>query len=196
MLKRLAVLLLLLSSLLVFSTQASEATITIKFDPTPMNVTPGAAFAVDVVADTSADFGVAGFSLGLDYDKSVMALQSADLNSYFTDLNPGTLDGIYGRTFSPPLGGSDVTLATLNFTCLGIGSSTLDLFANDVVGVPFLGGVYGSRMDMVGNIFFVELDWTHEQGLVNQTPAPEPSTMLLIGTGLIGLAGFRRKFKA
>lgn len=30
----------------------------------------------------------------------------------------------------------------------------------------------------------------------SQSPVPEPSTLFLIGTGLVGLAGFRKKFKA
>ena len=33
------------------------------------------------------------------------------------------------------------------------------------------------------------------QGTLDIAPVPEPTTMLLLGSGLIGLAGFRRKFR-
>ncbi|MBW2011562.1 MAG: PEP-CTERM sorting domain-containing protein [Deltaproteobacteria bacterium] len=31
--------------------------------------------------------------------------------------------------------------------------------------------------------------------MADTVPVPEPSTMLLVATGLIGLVGFRKKFK-
>jgi hypothetical protein len=45
-----------------------------------------------------------------------------------------------------------------------------------------------------------DFDWPFyglavHSGNVSVAPVPEPSTILLVATGLLGLAGFRKKFK-
>ena len=73
-------------------------------------------------------------------------------------------------------------LTTLTFSCLGSGTSFIEIDSTD----PFLtlGDAYGNPLafDLGGPV------------QINQTaPVPEPSTILLVGTGLLGIMGFGRK---
>ena len=166
--------------------------IALSFDPSASEIYVGDSVDIDIVISDLTNDNLAGFDLTINYDSSILAFDSHTLGTELGDIdlfeasdwtvgdNLVEVSWIWDPVFwsNQP---DSFTLATISFT--GISGGISDLFFSDVI----------LSDDSWPAVAFSDV--TLETGSVDVAPVPEPTTMLLFGTGLAGLVGFRKKFK-
>ena len=146
----------------------------------------GDTFNIDVFAnDVEAVNKLLAFGFDLNYGLTAFAFNGAAIGSLFFDDSvqfPAT--DVAGSTF-PGLTGDDILLASLSFTSLTTGTFSLGIISSLSNLNEGLTTLLGPKIDMTQNLY-VE---------VSSAPVPEPSTMILMCLGFVGIVGYRNKFK-
>jgi general secretion pathway protein D len=148
---------------------------------------PGVGETFDVLVEISSLSDLYAFQFDISFDPAILSAIDVTEGSFlpgggFTFFIPGSIDNIGGSisftadillTAVSGVSGSG-TLADLQFQALTVGTSPVNL--SNVI-------LLDSNLS--------DIPYNTSNGSVS--PVPEPSTMLLLGSGLIGLAGYGRK---
>jgi len=191
MVGRLTILFLVVGTL-VWMAPTQGYAVSLQFSSTTVTASEGTSFTVDLLADIGVSEQIIGWDIDLLYDSSQVMFTGGVVGSSWNSVFPVPDDDVSLAALAPfglPPGqgiwGDDVLLATLSFDCLSVGTSLLDIGADDPL--------EGFQLAAVPAF----ASWSSEAATVDQEPVsqpvPEPCTLLLMGAGLACLAGLRRK---
>ena len=173
---------------LFFISTFVQAVPVVSLELSTTDVIVGNDFAINVIADgvdiidpVFGDGDLLAFGFDIDFDAFEFDFLGATVAPPFNDDSLSFPDtDVAGSTF-PGIGGDDILLATLSFTPLLAGDFSI--------------GIISDLTDWNEGLitFFNEsINITQSIG-VKVSPVPEPATILLLTTGVLGMGVFRRK---
>lgn len=171
------------------STFSANAALMLSFDLDSTELNLGDAFSVNLMTSTNADINseaISAWGLDLNFDSSILSLDSLLVGPSFMATNTDG-DGLGGLV---PFGqdavsGSDILLATLNFTAIGLGNT--DLFTSSTLG-DINEGFYTAFFQPIGYN-----DANTAISVTGNSEVPEPSAFLLMLLATIALVSLRKK---
>lgn len=173
---------LTLASLLLMSAFSAQAGLILSFDESDVAVELNDNFTLSLYADTEYPVDwFTKFSIDTSFDSSILSLDSVTLGDFV-----GTLDNaLYAdpALSSPIIGGSGVFLASLSFTAIGLGDTTLNTI-NAVFSNIFSPAAVISVDLASANISVADS---------SAVAVPEPATLGFFIIGALALFGLRRK---
>ncbi|BCS98766.1 hypothetical protein DSLASN_43980 [Desulfoluna limicola] len=169
--------------------------VSVHLDLSTSDICVGDTFELNVRATASeSDSDILNFGFDVDDPADAFSLGTVTVNSYFDDyssifLTTDVAGVAFPSAFVPY--GEDILLATLRFTALYEGSHSLGILSDNEV-YEGIGWEWRDGIDWESIGCSMMVDVTDCPG---PAPVPEPATMFLLGSGLLGLVGSRKKMK-
>ena len=79
---------------------------------------------------------------------------------------------------------NEIVLGTITFECVGAGDSLLYAYERKEVTDLVTGSITGAN-----------IDWENSVATISQQVVPIPGAVILLGSGLLGIFGIRRRIK-